>query len=397
MQPESRPEGRALLVQLARLGDLVQSLPAVEALREQFPERSVDVLCATALAPLLAGSHAIRHVIPWDGAQWRTWADQWSQDAAGTMRAIQTYLASLGESTYDEVYPLNQHARSSVLSQLFSCRPANDRQQEQLEERRRPWVQYLRQVAHNRMNNRVHLADAWCGMCGVRPRGLVPRLVPPAVELPEDLAKIGEHEGLWVAVVIGAGDAARCIPPAVWSRWIREFLTQVDGGQVVLIGSGHEREVGQAILETVPALLQGRIWDSIGRTTIPQLMSVLHRCRWVIGADTGPLHLGTLMGSRAVGFYFSRARVHETGPYGEEHWVYQQNTQQPPDQWPITESIALISEDRRRTLPAWNLWTSHLDQWGAYFDDGSQEIPAEFERAAVWQSLSPTLYRSVAA
>ena len=396
MPHEATSEGRGLLVQLARMGDLVQSLPAVEALRETYPERSLDVLCATAVAPILEGSRAIRRVIPWGGAQWRAWADQWTENSAGTLGAMQAYLTSLGEITYGEVYPLNQHARSSLMAQLFSGRGDTQRQA-RAEERRRPWVQYLREVAKERATNRVHLADAWCGMCGVRPRGRPPVFEAPAIDLPQDLASIGRRKGLWVAVVTGAGDAARCIPPAAWGEWIREFLAQADEGQVVLIGSGHEREAGQAILETIPNLLQGRVWDTTGRTTISQLMNVLGKCRWVVGADTGPLHLGTLVGSRAVGLYFARARMHETGPYGEGHWVYQHTTSQQPEHWPIMESIALICGGQHRSSPEWTLWSSHIDQWGAFFTDHLTRKPVGLERAAVWRTLAPALCESVAA
>ncbi|MDP9133068.1 MAG: hypothetical protein M3M98_08040, partial [Nitrospirota bacterium] len=167
--------------------------------------------------------------------------------------------------------------------------------------------------------------------------------------------------------------------------------------QVVLIGGGHEREAGQAILESIPALLQGRVWDTTGRTTMAQLIPVLSRCRWVIGADTGPLHLATAAGSRALGLYFARARVHETGPYGEGHWVYQYATQTPPDIWPIMESIELICDGRPRPAPGWPLWTSHMDQWGVFFDDTCSDQRDSLQRATVWRSLSPTLCEPVAA
>ncbi len=397
MLPKSASNSRALLIQLARLGDLVQSLPAIEAIQERYPERPLDLLCSAPLAPVLARSHAIRRVIPWDGAQWRAWADQWTQDPAATLRTVQTYLASLDEIGYDRVYNLNQHARGILMTHLFSSHSVQAGQARQADHGMSPWARYLRQVAKERGENRVHLADAWCGMCGVRPRGRAPVLDGQEVELPEDLTAIGERKGLWIALVTGAGDSARCVSPSVWASWIREFLTQVDDGQVVLIGSGHERETGQAILEAVPTLLQGRVWDTTGRTTLTQLMTLLGRCRWVIGADTGPLHLATLVGSRALGFYFTRARVHETGPYGEGHWVYQYATQTQPDSWPIMESIELICDGRRRAAPGWTLWNSHMDRWGTFFDDGSGKKAVDLQRAAVWHSLSPTLYESVAA
>ncbi len=397
MQPEAAAERRALVIQQARLGDLVQSLPAIEAVQTHYPDRPLDLLCPAPLGPVLARSQAIRRIIPWDGAQWRAWADQWPQDPAATLHNVQTFLASLGEIKYDRVYNLNQHARGILMAHLFTRHSLDEGRTRQSDAPLNPWTQYLRQVAKERGENRVHLADAWCGMCGVRPRGLAPMLDVEAVALPEDLAGIGAQKGLWIALITGAGDSARCIPSAVWAQWIRAYLTQVDDGQVVLIGSGPEREAGQAILEATPTLLQGRIWDTTGRTTLPQLMTLLARCRWVVGADTGPLHLATVLGSRALGFYFARARVHETGPYGEGHWVYQYTTQGQPDRWPINESIELICDGRRRAAPEWSLWKSHLDQWGAFFENASVPQARDIQRASVWQSLSPTLCESAAA
>lgn len=397
MPHEPAPEHRDLVIQLARLGDLVQTLPAIESLQEAYPERSLDVLCAAPLTGLLGGVRHIGRVIPWDGTQWRAWATQWQENPAAILQGMQHYLASLSDTTYERVYPLNQHERSHLMTQLFLSHSSREQEQARIAARMHPWAQHLRHVARERGANRVHLADVWCGMCGVLPRGQAPSRVPPAVELPEDLAGIGKRHGLWVAVATGAGEADRCVAPVVWSQWIREFLAQTQDGQVVLIGSGTERETARAMLDSVPTLLHGRVWDATGRTNLSQLMLVLHKCDWVIGADTGPLHLGTLVGTRALGWYFSRARLHETGPYGEGHWVYQHATQTQPQQWPIKESIALMCGDQGRSATDWSLWRSRMDRWGAYFDDGSGTQAVEHSRADIWRACAPALCESMAA
>jgi ADP-heptose:LPS heptosyltransferase len=397
MPHEPSPRHRNLVIQLARLGDLVQSLPAIEALLETAQGRTVDVLCAAPLTPVVIGDRRIGRVIPWDGEQWRVWADRWQDNPTATLQAMQNYVASLGDTTYERVYPLNQHVRSELITQLFSRRFSSEQDRQHSGARIRPWAQHLRQVAKERGANRVHLADVWCGMCGVRPRGQAPSSVPPAVDLPGDLAEIGARQGRWVALAIGAGEADRCVGPAVWGQWIRELLTVTDDGLIVLIGSGTERETSQAILESLPALLHGRIWDATGRTTLSQLMRVLHACQWVVGADTGPLHLGTLVGARAMGWYFSRARVHETGPYGDGHWAFQHAAQTQPGSWPIKESIEVICDGRHRNPEHWTLWRSRMDRWGAFFDDGSGREAIEHSRADIWRACAPDLCESIAA
>ena len=66
---------RALMVQLARLGDLVQSLPAFVSLTNRYPHRPLDLLCPATLADLARLFPDVGHVLEWDGAQWHAWAD----------------------------------------------------------------------------------------------------------------------------------------------------------------------------------------------------------------------------------------------------------------------------------------------------------------------------------
>ena len=397
MLPRTTETNRALFIQLARLGDLIQSLPAIEAVRDRYPRRPLDLLCSAPLAPLFEKTGVLDRLIPWNGAQWRAWADQWPHNSLPTLRSMNTYMSTLGELGYDRVYSLNQHARSMLIAQLFSKHSLEAHQTRKADHEANPWAQYLRQLAKERGTNRVHLADAWCGLCGVRPTGRAPILKGPETDLPEDLAAIRGREGVWVALVTGAGDPARCVPVNVWASWVREFLTDIDDAQVLLVGSGQERDAGQAILEMTPALLQGRVWDTTGRTTLNQLVTLLGRCTWVIGADTGPLHLATALGIRTVGLYFARARVHETGPYGEGHWVFQHATQSQPNEWPIKESIEVISGRNRRPASGWSLCESHLDEWGVFFQDSSSPQAMDLQRVAVWKALSPNLFDSVAA
>ena len=86
MQPN---QSRTLVVQLARLGDLIQTLPVLDALRRRQPGAALDLLCAAPLAELVRHTFPIDNVVPWDGRQCRTWADEWSRDPFGTVQRLQ--------------------------------------------------------------------------------------------------------------------------------------------------------------------------------------------------------------------------------------------------------------------------------------------------------------------
>ncbi|HJR75792.1 MAG TPA: glycosyltransferase family 9 protein [Nitrospiraceae bacterium] len=392
MQPNSAAASRALVIQLARLGDLIQTLPVLDAVRHHRPGTAVDLLCAAPLADFVRAAFPVDRVLPWDGRQCRDWADTWCRDPSGTVQRLQRYIESLSPQGYDEAYNLNQHERAILAAHLLGRCVTGAGATGPLSTELGVWGDYLRQVACRRGNNRIHLADAFCGLCGVRPRGGTPSLRRGAETLPRDLQSIGRDEGDWAAIVIGAGDADRCVPPQAWTAWVETFLSIHERGKVVLVGAGGEREAAHAVQSSLASMHLARVWDATGRTSLPQLAEILSRCAWTIGADTGPLHIGTAVASCVIGFYFARARVHETGPYGTGHWVFQHQGGFPPSQWPIRASIELMLHGTASADAEWELWMSDLDEWGAFYVKASGDSDRDrFQRRKVWETLSPSL------
>lgn len=390
---------RALVVQLARLGDLIQSLPAITALRAVPQIAEIDLLCAAPLVSIGCCMPSIDRVLPWEVERWRTWAKHWSTARQATLNEMESYLKIVMPKPYGVTFNLNQHTRAIVTANLFGKHVIGPGERGPLTTELPPWAEYLRGVARERERNRVHLTDVFCGLCGVMPTGRAPRLQIPATDLPTDLVIIGNSQGPWVAVVVGAGDTARCLPPMIWRDWIRVFLDASPEGQIVLIGSSADRERAVAIQDGLSSLCLGRVWDTTGRTTIVQTAAVLGHCQWIVGSDTGPLHLGTAVGARAMGFYFGRARVHETGPYGQGHWTWQVQPSagqevrsegvrvETIDQWPIAESVKLIVDEQPERCQGWTLWQSHLDQWGAYYVADGVMLDSGERREDVWRRI----------
>jgi ADP-heptose:LPS heptosyltransferase len=380
------------MIQLARLGDLVQSLPVIASLATQYPHRSLDLLCAASLADLARLFSNVGHVVQWSGAQWHAWAESFAGEFQPSwLREVEQYLAELTTDPYAMAYVLNHHPRAILAATLLATEVQGPNLRGPLDEALSPWASYLQHVAQTRGANRIHLSDTFCGLCGVTPPPVPPVLRLPSIVLPSDLAEIGTSAGQWIAVVVGAGGEDRTIPVAVWIEWISTVLAYDSPCAVVLVGTKRDQATAVAIQDGLSPMMAGRLWDATGRTTLPQLAAVLKRCQWAVGADTGPLHLAAAVGTRAMGFYFSRARVHETGPYGLGHWVWQSDHAL-PEIWPIHASVKLIREpetaSRQAPVTGWSLWQSHHDEWGAIFHPVDDNDAQEDRRAAVWQQIS---------
>ena len=67
MQHDEGATERRLLIQLARLGDLVQSLPAFASLTSRDPQGPLDLLCPAPLADIARLFPDVGRVVPWNG------------------------------------------------------------------------------------------------------------------------------------------------------------------------------------------------------------------------------------------------------------------------------------------------------------------------------------------
>lgn len=384
---------RILIIQLARLGDLVQTMPMIAALRKQCPRDTIDLLCPEPLRDLGTLIPGIDRVIGWNGTQWHRWAERAKQGISpDQFREIETELTTVCPEPYDQAFVLNQHSRAIIAGTLLAKSCTGPLAQGPLGDHLTPWAAYVREVARTRRANRVHLSDAFCGMCGLLPSGTSPRCLTPQVAQARHLDEIGRGGGPWIGLIVGAGDPARVVPVETWRAWIVQFLSLVPRGRVVLIGHGAECDRAQEIQRPLAPSILGRIWDLTGRTTLHELAQTLARCHRVIGSDTGPLHLAAAVGTPVLGWYFAQARVHETGPYGSGHRVWQAHCEDgapaTPAEWPIEPSLDVFINEAPRSQAQWSEWRSHIDRWGTYYSEAGQTLAPPREREDLWHELS---------
>ena len=82
-------------------------------------------------------------------------------------------------------------------------------------------------------------------------------------------------------------------PERTYERWdniVRELFSKGKIEQVVLLGSGNGRAMGNRIIETVPAAA-GAIVNCIDQFSLVQTFEIMKKCRFLVCCDGGLLHL----------------------------------------------------------------------------------------------------------
>lgn len=114
-----------------------------------------------------------------------------------------------------------------------------------------------------------------------------------------------------LAIHVGSGSPLKSWLPRRWAA-VADGLAARFGAQVVLTGGPGEGEM----VDAVRAYMRSPAHVLVGQTDLGSLAAVFLRCRLVLGADSGPLHLATALGVPTVRLYGpTDPRVF--GPWGD--------------------------------------------------------------------------------
>ncbi|HEY3971844.1 MAG TPA: glycosyltransferase family 9 protein [Candidatus Sulfotelmatobacter sp.] len=355
---------RLLIVRLSAMGDVIHTLPAVQALREAFPiaqigwlieERWAELLCAPGNArrgprspqrPLADWVHTVNL------GEWRN-----SLFTLATGQQIAKVWNDVRSVRYDVAIDLQGAIRSALLASWSRARVVIGA----AESRESPaslW--YTRRV----IAGGTHVVEQNLSVV----QALVQKkIAPPRVEFPVDSAE-EKHVNEELALR-GTGEFAILNPGAGWGakRWpaerYGEVARQLDKNSIcclVNFGPGEER-----LFQEVNAASGGIVRPT--KTAITGLIALTRRAKLFIGGDTGPLHLAAALQVPVVGI-FGPTDPARNGPYGTRSIVlrnpsspttHARNTQ--PDLGMLEIGVDAVVNAARRLL--------------AQSRDGGQESP----------------------
>ncbi len=301
---------RVLVSQLARMGDLTQSLYLLEDLT-QAEGHSVSALVDNRLEAFVrARVPGLEAVYTVDLERYlrgfregRTWTGLW--------QTLADELRSLWDTDFERIINLNygrlpgavaEAIRGGAVLQGFHL-GAEDSFGD-------PWVDLVsRWVQTDRRWNRFHLVDVF--------------RFHSARRIPGERWSAREAEPLSDRSILGIQIATRCVK-RTWGldnfiEVIRHLEEEV-GCEVLLFGEGREVALAEHIVRSVGS---SRLHNLVGKTSLEDLVELLGTCDRLLSGDTGTLHLAAYLGVPCLAIFFGPAYLFETGPYGQGHIVLQ--------------------------------------------------------------------------
>jgi lipopolysaccharide heptosyltransferase I len=293
---------RIAIIKPSALGDILNALPVLSALRRQFPEAHIAWIINQGYATLLAPHPDLNELVPFDRSSLR---GGWFSGSVAFVR----FLRHLRRQRFDLAIDLQGLLRSGLMT-LATGAPVRLGLATAREGAR--WCYTLR---IDDIDGVGHAVDRCWRVAEALQADETKRFDLPVAAAAGAWAfeRLRALPRPWIAVGPGARWRTKRWPPEHFAALVRRAQEHV-GGTAIFIGAPDEAEVSRQ----VAAGLTGATCDLTGRTTLPQLAAVLAEVDVLVANDTGPLHLAVALGRPVVAPY-TCTQVALNGPYGQFH------------------------------------------------------------------------------
>ncbi len=318
---------QVLIINVTRMGDLVQTIPLLGRLEHEWPGVAIDLIVDKTFAPMAALLPGVRHVLAYDFQGLINQTRTMAKDVVALYREISNWARPLVDTKYDRVINLTFNRRSGLLAAYIGVSDTRGvtTTPDGVSVLHDPWLTYFADMHRYRRFNRFNLVDLYA-LGGSGPGPHAPLTLSIAPESSEWAAQFLHKHGtgtLPVAVQIGASEPIKAWRPEYFGRTMAVLSRQAPV-RFVLIGSKSETDaVQQALAAYRLAGGAATIHDALGQTDLPKLAALLAQCRLLLTNDTGPMHVAVGVGTRVIDLSVGHVDFNETGPYGAGHWVVQ--------------------------------------------------------------------------
>lgn len=276
---------RILVVRNDRLGDLVLTLPALAAIRRDWPRAHVSVLASRYAAPLLAGSPLVDEVIE-DDPQASAW------QLSRRLRA----------GRYDAALVINTNTRnclavwaSGIRSRVcWGYKAAG-------------WLSGNRRVYLHRSHPPVHEAEfALAFVRRLGSQAKLAELAPQLVVEPQARQRVAQRierelgtQGPLFGIHPGNGASAYNWPVENYALLASRLS---DAGRVIITGSESERPLLALLRDRLTARARGEVLI-VNDFSLPEMIAALDQLSVLTASSTGPLHIAGVLGTAVVGLF----------------------------------------------------------------------------------------------
>lgn len=294
---------KALIIQLARFGDVIQTKRLVLSCLDRGYE--TWLLVDKTLGPLARLVYPGAEIV--EITSHRT--GPVPKMAASILTENKNVFNKLKLVDFKRVYNLNYSGMNFAAAALFPPEIVRGYRYDKGQVIKNPWAKMGFRWAKNRHAS-INLVDFWAGFTA---KMIAPETVNPKAK----------PKGGGVGVVLAGRHARRSLPVSLLSEIAKVCQAKNKKHRLVLLGGKSEHQAGRELMKNLPRAMADKAENLAGKTDWAALYDTVSALDMLITPDTGTMHLAAHLGVPVKAFFLSSAYCFETGPYGEGHTIWQ--------------------------------------------------------------------------
>lgn len=290
---------RYLIVQLADIGDLIVSTPALAALREAKPDAHITLLTTSHSAPIITGTNLVDEIITFDK---KLFNGSYAFFQPANLRRV----FDLQKGHFDTVIFFHHFTLKLGTLKFAMIALASGAKHRIGLDNGNGW--FLTQKLPDAGFGAKHQAQYWLDLIALLGASPTPRPSSVSVKSSGVSSELSRQKTAHKTIVIHPGSGGYSLA----RRWdasrfaaLADKLHQRYQAQIILVGSANDGVVDVKTSMSFTPL------DLSGKTTLTELAGIIQSADLFIGADSGIMHLAASVGTPLVAIF---------GPSNADAW-----------------------------------------------------------------------------
>ena len=323
-----KPKSNILLVNITRLGDMLQATPTICGMKMENPDAKVTVIVEKQFKDICHSLPHIDEVVALDLSYVARSISAEGEALVDAYEYVSSIVDDLRSRNFDYCLNMSSSGYTAMLLKLIDVPHQGGWTSDEEGHRiiNSDWAKlFASSVFHqNRQYTSLNLVDVFRCSADVdqHPNRLLMNLTPAAKEFAAKLLSDAcfTDNGPVITVQAGASQAKRQWDPKRFIALIEDLRSRLKA-RIVLIGTKKEL----AIVDPIKAAFANdpNVFIAAGKTNVEQVAAVIEASELLVTGDTGPMHIAVAVGRPVVSMFLASAFGFETGPYSEGNIVIQ--------------------------------------------------------------------------
>lgn len=333
---------RLLVIQLGRLGDTLQSLMALRAAKQLYPDLEITFVVRERFADAALRVRWLDKVVSLPTSEFLS-AGSSEESLARLAQWVSPLIGTGDGQPWDIIVNWTYSESSSWLTALLPARAklGYTRRSDTTLFTSDGWSHYLQAIVQGQIDQNIHLTDILSTQLLT---ALQIHLGDPAdagdsavtgksfFELGYDGSSPKRNEWLkrdssrrWIGIHLGSARDLQSWDAERWAAVASHVLRRHPDIGIALLGGGGRNEDALAqrfmkALEIAPGAAKS-VLCLVGNTDFDSWASIVSECQWILSGDSAAIHLASVLGTRVLDVSTGPPRFAEAGPYGNGHYV----------------------------------------------------------------------------